>query len=251
LKDRIIIGKSLSCLLYCWRTQTRCIIDNPSYIFRFDSQYADYDFSFMNAENPKELWANLCFAMGMTSLLLFQGNVENVREEEGELAVITKRARVKRVKTNNVVYFDKLVKDTFDVYDFFDTRSMRLHDLWEIKDDDDFVSQINFYYSPRQHGNKTKDLVAASTMTHEQVLDPSYGNGIVRLKVLRMLAREGITGPLSVRTEKKTYYKKPKIDFYKRVVSQRIKPLHSFEEVYNMKQIKGEAWKMIESLRVA
>lgn len=251
MSDKIIVGKSLSCILYCWRTQTRCVIHEPSYIFRFDEQYKGYDFSFMNAENPKQLWTNLCFAMGMSSLLLFHDNVESIREEEDGLAFVTKGSRIKRIKTENVVYFDEPVSDTFGVYDFFDTRSTRRHDLWEIKGDDDFVSQINFYYSPRQDCNVTKDLVTASTMTQEQVLDPSYGNGIVRLKVLRMLAREGITGPLSVRTEKKTYYKKPKIDFHKRVVSQITRPLHSFEEVYNMKQVKGEAWKMIESLRVA
>jgi len=137
----------------------------------------------------------------------------------------------------------------FDVYDFFDTRSMRVHNKTEILDSDDFVRQINFYPSPRSSVAVTKDLVTSSRMTPEQLLDPSYGNGIVRLKTLRMLKAEGITGPLSVKTEKKTYYKKPKIEFFKRVVSERTKPLYSFDEVYKLKQIEGEAWKMIEKLR--
>ena len=84
----------------------------------------------------------------------------------------------------------------------------------------------------------------------EQLLDPAYGNGIVRLKMLRMLKSEGITGPLSVKTEKKTYYKTPKIEFFKRIVSERTQPLYSFDEVFKLEQIKGEAWKMIEKLRV-
>ena len=148
-----------------------------------------------------------------------------------------------------IIYFDKAIPDSLDVYDFFDTRSMRLHDKAEILDDDDFVRQINFYPSPRSSVAVTKDLVASSRMTTEQLLDPAYGNGIVRLKMLRMLKSEGITGPLSVKTEKKTYYKTPKIEFFKRVVSERTQPLYSFDEVFKLEQTKGEAWKMIEKLR--
>ena len=126
---------------------------------------------------------------------------------------------------------------------------MRVHKITEILGTDDFVRQINFYSSPRSSVAVTKDLVASSRMTPEQLLDPAYGNGIVRLKTLRMLASEGITGPLSVKTEKKTYYKKPRIEFFKRVVSERTKPLCSFDEAYKLEQVKGEAWKMIEKLR--
>ena len=87
-------------------------------------------------------------------------------------------------------------------------------------------------------------------MSREQLFNPDWGNGIVKLKVLRMLASEGITGHLSVRTPKKTYYKKPKIEFYKRIVSERWEPQMTFDEIYNMEQVKGESWKMIQKLRL-
>ena len=86
-------------------------------------------------------------------------------------------------------------------------------------------------------------------MTPEELLDPDWGNGIVKIKALRMFASEGITGMLSVKTEKTTYYKKPKIEFYKRVVSERWQPMLSFDEIYNMKQEKGEAWRMAQTLK--
>ena len=245
----IIIGRSLSCLLYCWRKQIRCIIQDQLYPHRFDKEYENYDFSFMNSEDPRELWSNLSFAMAMSSLLLVPNNVETIREEDDGITVITKGSRTKKFKANEIIYFDKAIPDSLDVYDFFDTRSMRLHDKAEILDDDDFVRQINFYPSPRSSVAVTKDLVASSRMTTEQLLDPAYGNGIVRLKMLRMLKSEGITGPLSVKTEKKTYYKTPKIEFFKRVVSERTQPLYSFDEVFKLEQTKGEAWKMIEKLR--
>ena len=204
----------------------------------------------MNSRGPRELWSNLCFSMAMSSLLLAPDNVESIREEENGITVITKGSRIKKFNADEIIYFDKNILDSFDVYDFFDTRSMRTHDKTEILGDDDFVRQINFYPSPRSSVAVTKDLVTSSRMTQEQLLDPSYGNGIVRLKTLRMLKSEGITGPMSVKTEKKTYYKKPRIEFFKRIVSERTDPLHSFDEVYNLEQTKGEAWKMIEKLRV-
>ena len=244
----MIIGRSLSSLLYCWKTQTRCIIHEPIQPHRFDKEYCGYDFSFANANDSKELWVNLCFTMALSSLLLFPGNVESIREEDDGIAVITKGSRIKRLKTDSLTYFDEKIADSFDVYDFFDTKLMRRHDRNELLDSDDFVSQINFYKS-RRDSVSTKDLVASSRMTREQLLDPSYGNGIAKIKVLRMLKSEGITGPLSVRTEKKTYYKNPKIEFFERVVSERSKPLHTFKEVFNMKQTEGEEWKMIQKLK--
>ena len=186
--------------------------------------------------------------MALSSLLLFPGNVESIREEDDGIAVITKGSRIKKLKTNSLTYFDEKIPDSFDVYDFFDTKLMRRHDRDELLGKDDFVSQINFYKS-RRDSVSTKDLVSSSRLTREQLLDPSYGNGIAKIKVLRMLKSEGITGPLSVRTEKKIYYKNPKIEFFERVVSERSKTLHSFKEIYSMKQTEGEEWKMIQKLK--
>ena len=146
-------------------------------------------------------------------------------------------------------YFDQKLDNLLNVYDFFDTRSMRVHDKREIEEEGLFANRINFYRSPRVDNGITKDFVVSSVMTPEELLDPDWGNGIVKIKALRMFASEGITGMLSVKTEKKTYYKKPKIEFYKRVVSERWQPMLSFDEIYNMKQEKGEAWRMAQTLK--
>ena len=245
----MIIGKTLESLLYARRTQQRIILVDPTYVFRFDDEFKDYDFSFINASDPKELWINLCFAMSFTSLLLFPDNVKSIRETDSGLDVFTKGSKLKTIFADDIEYFDQKVDDQYNVYDFFDTRATRYHDKQEIRDTDDFVKKINFYTSPRVDKGNTKDLVASSVMTREQLLDPDWGNGIVKLKVLRMLASEGITGHLSVRTATKEYYKKPKIEFYKRVTSERYIPSLSFDKVYNMEQIEGEAWKIIQKLR--
>ena len=245
----MIVGRTLESLLYAWRTQQRCILIDPSYVFRFDKEYLGYDFSFMNAKDPKELWVNLCFVMSLSSLLLFPDNIENIRETDTGLDVFTKGSKIKQVKTDSVQYFDQKLDNLLNVYDFFDTRSMRVHDKWEIEEEGLFANRINFYKSPRVDNGITKDFVVSSVMTPEELLDPDWGNGIVKIKALRMFASEGITGMLSVKTEKKTYYKKPKIEFYKRVVSERWQPMLSFDEIYNMKQEKGEAWRIAQTLK--
>lgn len=246
----MIICRSLESLLYAWRTQQKCVILKPIYINRHDDKYNCLDFANLNCSNAYEYWSNLCFVMSLTGLLICPNNVENIREDEGELTIATKRSRVVRLRPNNIVWFDSPVKDSFDVYDYFDVRSARPHDIYLIEDSDDFVRSVNFFPSPRAGANKTKDLVASSRMTHKQLLSPDWGNGIVRLKVLRVMASKGITGNLSMRTENKTYYKKPKIDFFKRVVSDRVVPLYTLQEVVNMEQNKGESWKTAQILKV-
>ena len=157
----MIIGRSLSSLLYCWKTQSRCIIHEPIQPHRFDKEYCGYDFSFANAKNSKELWVNLCFVMSLSSLLLFPGNVESIREEDDGITVATKGSRIKRLKLDNLTYFDESIPDSLDVYDFFDIKLVRKHEHTELLTDDDFVSQINFYKSPRS-SVATRDLVAVS-----------------------------------------------------------------------------------------
>ena len=246
----MIICRSLESLLYAWRTQQKCVIIDPIYINRHDYKYRILDFANFNCLNAYEYWANLCFCMSLTGLLLYPNNVESIREYKGQLTIAMKRSNVVKVNPDKITWFDTVVDDCFHVYDYFDVRSARPHNLSVIKGHGDFVKKINFFPSPRTGANQSKDLVASSVMTREQLLSPDWGNGIVRLKVLRMMDSKGITGSLSVRTETKTYYKKPKINFYKRIVSDKIMPLYCLKDIVEMKQIKGEPWKTTQILKI-
>ena len=132
----MIVGKTLESLLYAWRTQQRIVLVDPTYIFRFDEEYENYDFSFINARDAKEMWVNLCFAMSFSSLLLFPNNVESLRQDEHGLDVFTKGSKVRKIFTDSVEYFDEKADDLFNVFDFFDTRLMRPHEKWQITDND-------------------------------------------------------------------------------------------------------------------
>ena len=270
----MIICRSLESLLYAWRTQQKCVVYDPTYINRHEDKYKVLDYENLNSCNAYEYWANLCFCMSMTGLLLCPNNIESLREDDGQLTLATKRSKIVKLNLDKINVFREytgqsgridilietknfvvvcsilsIFKDSYSVYDYFDVRSAKPHNISLINGDDHFVKKINFFPSPRIGANQTKDLVASSVMTREQLLSPDWGNGIVRLKVLRMMDSEGITGSLSVRTETKAYYKKPKINFYKRIVSDKITPLYSLKDIVEMKQIKGEPWKTIQILK--
>ena len=245
----LIIGKSIESLLYAWRTQSKIVIKEPEYVYRHDLKFCQYDLSFMNAKNPKQLYNNLTFALSLGSLLLCPGNISTIREQDGFVNIITKGSRKFEIKTEYINHFDANL-DLFNVYDFFDTREMTPHDIETIKDpDSNFIYQVDFYRSPRVFNCRTRDVVGASRMTQEQLLSPDWGQGIAMLKMLRMFKSEGINGKFAWQRNDKRYYKRPKIEFYKRVVSQQTVPKYCFDEIYNMKQEEGDAWKMLERLR--
>jgi hypothetical protein len=246
---KLIVGRSLESLLYAWRTQTKIVVQDPEYVFRHDLRFSNYDLSFMNAENPKQLYNNLTFALGLTSLMICPNKISNIRKYNKEVNIITNGNRRVTLHVDEFVRFDEATK-IFNVYDFFDTREMSANDTSMLTDpDEDFIYQLNRYKTPRVEHNRTKDLVGASRMTLEQLLSPDYGQGIAMLKILRMLKSAGINGKFAWQRKDKRYYKRPKIEFFKRVTSQVLKPIYSLEEIYNMKQMEEKPWKTLEMLR--
>ena len=245
----LIVGRSIESLLYAWRTQTKIVVKDPEYVFRHDKRFEKYDFSFMNANNPKELYNNLVFALSLTSLLLCPGNIATIREQDDCVNIVTRGNRKLSVHPKEIIHFDS-ESSMFNVYDFFNTREMTPTELSTLEDaETDFIYQINFYKSPRVFSSRTRDVVGASRMTQEQLLSPDLGQGIAMLKMLRMFKAAGVKGKFAWSRKDKRYYKRPKIEFHRRVISRQLIPKHSFEDVYKMNQIEGDPWKMLEKLR--
>ena len=247
--ERIIIGGSLESMLYAWRTQTKILVQEKKYVFRFDGKFFPTTFPDFECDNPKRLSSNLSFALSLGGLMPYGGNIENIRVSKDHIRVVTKGNRRVEIEADDVIHFDKNLKDYW-VYDFFDSRQLRAHEINEILDDtDQFVKKINFYLSPRATNGVTKDFIGSSNLTHKQLLSPDYGPGIAKLKVMRMLKEAGLKGPLSQVYKGKKYYRNPKIEFHKRVVAQRYEPMYSFNTIYNMNQQEGKPWKTFKTLK--
>ena len=247
--SKVIIGGSIEAMLYAWRTQTKILVQEKKYVFRFDGKFFPTTFPDFDCSNPKHLSSNLAFALSLGGLMPYGGNIENIRIDNKDIKVISKGNRRVEIEADEIIHFDKRLND-YEAYDFFDSRIMRAHDVSEILDDThDFIKKINFYLSPRASNGVTKDFVGSSNLSHKQLLSPDYGPGIAKIKVMRMLKEAGLKGSLSQVYKGKEYYKNPKIEFHKRVVTQRYEPIYSFNTIYNMNQQEGKAWKTFETLK--
>lgn len=246
---KIIIGGSIESMLYAWRTQTKILVKERRYVFRFDEKFSSTDFVDFDCTNSKHLSSNLSFALALGGLMPYAGRIETVRVEGDALNIMTKGNKKVKIQAEEIVRFDKDLKD-YHVYDFFNSRQMTSHDLEQIFDNtDEFIKKINFYRSPRVLGGTTKDFIGSSTMSHKNLLSPDFGPGIAKIKVMRMLKSAGLKGRYSQTYNDKRYYRNPKIEFHKRVVAQMYEPLYNFDNIYNMNQQKEGPWKTFETLK--
>lgn len=246
--NKIIIGRTPSCLLYSWRTQTPCLLDKKLEFHPFDEEYEGLDFSEFNATNSDEMVVNLSFALGITGLLLQPNNVENIRIDE-KIKVFTKGSRMVEYDAEPV-YFDEKQTGLFNVFDSFFWRRGETHDLFEIKGEEP-IKKVVFYPSRRSRVKPcTKDVMVLSKMDENQLLDSDYGNGIVRISALRMMSERGLKGNFAHEVNGKRYYKAIKLEFDERKVTPIYEQMYSFKEVYEMEQRKERQWKMFETLRL-
>jgi len=247
--DQIIIGRTPSCLLFSWRTQTPCILTHDLTYHRCDPQFEDLDFSEFNTQDPVEMITNLSFIMSFTGLLIQPNNVQNIRIDEN-INLITKNNRT-IIYDAEVIQFDGKKGRLFDVYDEFYWRRGSRHNVDVLMSRERFCRKINFYSSRRPLVRPDiKDLTVASIMDEDELLNPDYGNGMVRIKALRMMDKAGLKGQLGMVKNGKEYYKRIKMDFHTREVVPRFKQLKTFQEVFEMKQKQEKPWKMFETLRL-
>ncbi len=247
--DKIIIGNSIECALFCWKTQTKCLIQSPYYVFAHDKLLEKYDFSFMNADCPKIFFDNLLFCLGFTSLSLFHGNISNIRQTEAGIEVVTKGNRNVKICAEEVIFFDQLNHQKNNIYDFFDIREMTGADKNRyIFEGESLASQVDFYLSSRSNNGIGRDVVITSVMTQEELLDPDFGHGIVMLKTIRNLKEHGVSGKFSWERNGKRYYKRLKLEFRERIVAPLVHTMHDFDHIYKLEQTRGEEWKTLEKL---
>lgn len=213
-----------------------------------DLNFENLDFAEFKATTPDEMLANLSFVMGFTGLLLHPNNVQSVRVED-VIHLITKNNR-KITYEAEPIFFDGKKKKIFDVYDEFFWRRGSQHDVDVLMSRERFCRKISFYPSQRPRvRSEVKDLTICSILNEEEILSPNYGNGVARIKALRMMDNAGLKGQLGMVRNGKQYYKRIKIDFHNRKVIPRFSQMMTFKEVCDMEQQKESEWKTFEKLK--
>ena len=242
----MIIGSTLTSLLYAWRLQRKCILLEPFLFHPWSDEYLDIDFSEFNVENAEQLKNNLTFIMGLTSLLIHQDNVSSYRPQTNVL--ITKGNTRIQLKEEAEIFDGKKTGQN-QVFDEFYWRSGQPHDNLLFQTDDRFCNRIHFTTSKRPSvSNRVKDFTVVSNLSDRMLLNPDYGNGMTRIKTQRIFKSEGLKGEFSWQRGDKRYYKKIKFDFVGREVLPRLEQKMTFKEVWEMEQKEGEQWKMWKRL---
>ena len=251
--NNLNIGRTLTCLLHSFKTETACILTDPIPPFKFDEYISGYDFSFLGIDesNPHQAWDRICFLLSMSGLLLFPNNISSARMSKNTVEVITNNNQKIIINCDNINVFDESETSWCYVYDYFDWKSGSLHEFDQLEDpDNSFIKKIIFYSSERDRVNKNvKDLVGVSFLNTSNINDIETSSGYSRLKILQMMKQAGIKGRTTVYNSRGlATHTTPVIEFNKRVVKPYFVPKISFEEVYNMKTTKGYTWKLLEKI---
>ena len=247
------IGKTITCLLHSFRTETPCVLISPIPPFNLDVRYNDYDFAWLglDAATPLQVWDRLCFLLSMSGILLFPSNIAGYRKENENLVLITNYNKRMVISYDKLNEFDQQETGWNYIYDFYDWRVGGNHNVNEIIDpQDEFIRTIRFYSSDRKNvGSHVKDLVGISYLSDEQINDVNLSPIYARLKMLQMIKKEGIQGSVvGYNSRGLPKFRKPVIEFNKRVVVPHYVPEISFKDVYEMEQKKGYTWKLLEKI---
>lgn len=208
--NKVVIGGSLSALIYANKTSS-CFIDNAvDSIFPFDTIIHPVDLGsirFAKGAPKLKVHDHLSYLLNVRGLSPFGKSVESIRLnlEKREMSISSNFFRSKKLRfsdlhvfdTTNVhgLPFEDFEIEKYRVFDWFAVRSGMRHEFDHIEGDSDFAKKIYFYLSPRIDGNKDKkDMVVESVMSEDQIRDVDHSDSIVRLKALNMMKDAGIKG---------------------------------------------------------
>ena len=101
--NNLNIGRTLTCLLHSFKTETACILTDPIPPFKFDEYISGYDFSFLGIDesNPHQAWDRICFLLSMSGLLLFPNNISNARMNDNVVEIVTNNNQKIKIECEN------------------------------------------------------------------------------------------------------------------------------------------------------
>ena len=227
----IVVGSSLSALMFSYRHQYPIFFSTPKKPFRFD--YLSPDSAFTSIPKfeqklvtfeaeikvgaPKQfLWDRLYFSLSLNGLIPLSNLCKKIRCINNQLVCSDEYSKICELEFDTCHYFgddnaegfineNKLDDDSYICYDYIAFNSGGKHEIDYIDTSDNFVSKIWFYSSDRIDGNTpVKDACAVSTLTREQLLDFDYSETMARFKVLKIMKDNGMRGKLSGYTKKGT-----------------------------------------------
>jgi len=224
--DKVVIGSSLSALLYSYLNNFPFVYTKSKCPHRFSFFKPDVDLSFFGIQNETRtligptsekqigiskdtVWEKLYFYLSLAGLNPLADKLSSIRIEDGVLKTFSHKARMAQIKFEQLIIFDAegvlgipepefIPPKKYKVYDWINVRSGLKHE-WDWIDwlgSSSFVDHILFYPTDRIDGDQVyKDAIAISYLTEKMLGNFDYSDINARFKVLHMMKQVGIKGP--------------------------------------------------------
>ena len=229
--DQIVIGSSLSALLYSFTNAVPIFFSTINKPHRFDYLDLKHNISFMpnytstiqkpdgviTCGNKKsELWQKLYFTINLCGLSPCSNLASSLRLSENKLKIFNDFSKIASVNFNEAVVFDKQNinldskkgPDRYLTLDWISVHSGGRHNIDLIETSDEFVSQLWFYDSTRVP-SKIKDACAISIIDGSDMNSFEFSDTYARFKSEKIMKDYGLRGAsngVDKKTGKKKYY---------------------------------------------
>ena len=221
--EHIVVGSSLSALLFAFVNKYPVFFAQERRPFRFDYLPIDADLSGLKISMspkslttfegekevgiPKELlWERLLFLLGLEGQQPLSNLCHTMRWTPDSLVCSNEYSKIAEVNFERCYYFGDdqsvgLAKEKaldppqYICYDWIAFNRGGKHHIDYIEFDDDLVRQVWFYPSDRIDGaTAVKDACVVSTLTEEQLRDFNYSETMARFKLVHQMESLGMKG---------------------------------------------------------
>jgi len=224
--DKIVIGSSLSAVLYAFNNKYPIFFAEERRPFRFDYFEPEVDLSCLKMPTCQKslttfegaktiglskelLWERLLFLMSLDGGAPLSNLCHNIRHTDDTLTCSNEYSKIAEIKFNECFYFGDhqssgfvnqkgLDEDNYICYDYIAFNRGGKHDVDHIQTGDDFVNEIWFYPSDRIDGNTpVKDACAVSVLAQGHLMDFDYSETMARFKTIHEMKQRGMKGPFA------------------------------------------------------
>ena len=232
--QNIVVGSSLSALLFALKNDYPVFFAEERRPFRFDYLEPETNLAFLNiparptkslttlgkqlavGESKEILWERLIFLMSLRGKAPLSNLCHSIRYDGDRVVCSNKYGKIMEFLFDNCYYFGddgatgfiektNLDEETYLCYDYIAFNSGGKHEIDFIHTGDDFVSEIWFYSSDRIDGNTpVRDACAVSKLTKQQLLDFDFSQTMARFKTMQHMKDNGMRGKLNGYTKKGT-----------------------------------------------
>ena len=258
--DQLVLGGSLTALLYAYKKNLPILIDVAHVPFVLDEVPSHWDLSFIGfsksgIHKKSQVWDRLSFLLAMSGLVLFPNNIQSFRLEEDHINIIGIDNKKIIVRYNKLVEFDRDTKDYFMVYDWFAVHSGSRHEWSVIPNyDEDLCHLLLFHRSTRPRTRSdVKDVCAVSRVEKGLLNNIEWSPTYTRMKTLQIMKQTGIRGRANGynRYGKVLHYAISIEHMYREVFEEQNNKL-SIEEILSWKDKTGtNLWNLTQKLLTA